>query len=335
MTADLNHTRRALRLLRWYPPAWRDRYGEEFVDLMEQELADTPRSVKRTANVVVKGLIARLGDVGLVRPALEVAKPEGVSVATGFVLAALFAPLALHYWSDAMIRWNQNPRWTSSIPISILTACATVLMATVLLLAIGILVALLAAAGRSIGRGERSRIIGPLAVILGSGSILGLTAYLSLTNLVSRGGFQWTHPGNAIKQLAGIALSATDNSSWMWNSPLRRFAAAPGLLAAALPMVLVAFALAVAALARRVHYSPTSAVRGRLIAKLLASSMALFMVDYLAWILAGGPDHAPGLTYQQNVFGELTELIFLSLIATLALRSVAVLRRRPVKVGAD
>lgn len=30
--SNLDDTRRALRLLRWYPTAWRERYGEEFVD---------------------------------------------------------------------------------------------------------------------------------------------------------------------------------------------------------------------------------------------------------------------------------------------------------------
>ena len=48
-------TRHARRLLRWYPAAWRERYGDEFVDLMEQEVTDNPKSPGRTLNIAYKG----------------------------------------------------------------------------------------------------------------------------------------------------------------------------------------------------------------------------------------------------------------------------------------
>jgi len=33
---------------------WRQRYGDEFVDLMEQSIADRPHNAKRTSNIIVK-----------------------------------------------------------------------------------------------------------------------------------------------------------------------------------------------------------------------------------------------------------------------------------------
>ena len=35
--------RRVCRLLRWYPACWRERYGEEFAELLLAELTEQPR----------------------------------------------------------------------------------------------------------------------------------------------------------------------------------------------------------------------------------------------------------------------------------------------------
>ena len=43
---------RAARLLRWYPEAWRSRYGEEFTELLIADIAERPRARSRTADVL-------------------------------------------------------------------------------------------------------------------------------------------------------------------------------------------------------------------------------------------------------------------------------------------
>src|SRR5262249_59736963 len=40
-------TRRAERLVRWYPAAWRARYAEEFVELLASDIAERPLSRQR------------------------------------------------------------------------------------------------------------------------------------------------------------------------------------------------------------------------------------------------------------------------------------------------
>jgi len=57
--------RRAARLLRWYPPAWRARYGDEFTELLLAEFAERPRSWRRAGDVARGGLLARLTGAGL------------------------------------------------------------------------------------------------------------------------------------------------------------------------------------------------------------------------------------------------------------------------------
>ena len=56
---------RAARLLRWYPKAWRSRYGEEFTELLISDIDERPRSQSRTADVIRGGIVARLADAGL------------------------------------------------------------------------------------------------------------------------------------------------------------------------------------------------------------------------------------------------------------------------------
>jgi hypothetical protein len=52
-------SRRASGYLRWYPSAWRARYGEEFVAHLEAELEERPLSVSRGLNIVLHGVTAR------------------------------------------------------------------------------------------------------------------------------------------------------------------------------------------------------------------------------------------------------------------------------------
>lgn len=62
MSRDEVLARRAARLTRWYPPAWRARYAEEFTAYLVQEMAERPRSWSRTVNVARHGLAVRLLD---------------------------------------------------------------------------------------------------------------------------------------------------------------------------------------------------------------------------------------------------------------------------------
>jgi hypothetical protein len=53
--------RRARRLLLWYPKRWRARYGDEFTQLLSDDISDRPRSWHRTLDVAQSGLAVRVG----------------------------------------------------------------------------------------------------------------------------------------------------------------------------------------------------------------------------------------------------------------------------------
>ena len=86
-------TKRARGYLRWYPSAWRERYGEEFVAHLEVELAERPVSFARTSDIVAHGLLARLTFQRGLRVALRTA------TAVALVTVATVGAIALtQYW---------------------------------------------------------------------------------------------------------------------------------------------------------------------------------------------------------------------------------------------
>jgi hypothetical protein len=74
--------RRARRLLRWYPKSWRLRYGEEFTQLLIDDIDDRPHSWHRTLDVARSGLAARAAR----KQRLQIAR---FSLATAVVAVAL------------------------------------------------------------------------------------------------------------------------------------------------------------------------------------------------------------------------------------------------------
>jgi hypothetical protein len=61
------------RLLHWYPPSWRDRYGDELLALMEDEWGDKTPSLRYRRHIARAGLRERLHATGLVGPGANAA----------------------------------------------------------------------------------------------------------------------------------------------------------------------------------------------------------------------------------------------------------------------
>jgi len=54
------------RVLRWYPASWRERYGDELIDLLDDTYGDTPLPVRARWAIVCAGLNERCRDAGVV-----------------------------------------------------------------------------------------------------------------------------------------------------------------------------------------------------------------------------------------------------------------------------
>jgi hypothetical protein len=119
--------RRARRLLGLYPKAWRDRYGEEFAELLIAEISERPRSWRRDLDVVRGGLLARLARLGLCGPKLEPVEQVRTSLVVIGCCASAFLVLGMAMWSQLTIGWQ----W--SRPDSTPTTLATVVVSMAML----------------------------------------------------------------------------------------------------------------------------------------------------------------------------------------------------------
>lgn len=85
--------RRARRLLHWYPKEWRLRYGEEFTQLLTDDISDRPRSWHRTLDVTRSGLAAQIAQRQLTRSRLAAAALIfGTALAGAAILHAVVDP---------------------------------------------------------------------------------------------------------------------------------------------------------------------------------------------------------------------------------------------------
>ena len=96
------------RLLLWYPRGWRDRYGDEFAELLIAEQAEQGPSWRRAANVAATGLRARLAGAGLAGHPLDPAAAARAGLATFASCAAVSGLAGAVMWAQLAIglQWS-------------------------------------------------------------------------------------------------------------------------------------------------------------------------------------------------------------------------------------
>lgn len=185
------------RRLRWYPPAWRARYGSELCALLDDEYAGLlPAKVR--LGLITGGLRERARQSGLTgdsAPAEDRLR-AGALVAFGawvaFVVAgASFAKFSEHF--DQALPHNAGAHRLADVAFSLLQAVAAV---TGLLVVAGALIAmpafsrLLRASGWSSLRGHLLRAIACTAVALGVTVALVVSGH-HLAPVQRNGGVRW------------------------------------------------------------------------------------------------------------------------------------------------
>lgn len=319
MSSDLDATRRAVRLLRWYPPAWRARYGDEFVDHLDQEFIERPHDLKRTVNIAYKGLVARIGDVGLANATVSGEGQTRAAIGTSFVLSALMAVLALNFWSLAMLRWSS--RTYHPIPVSattgILTAATALLM--VVLLAIVLTVAFCVV--RQIVRGHARSLVVPSILAAVSGALLlyavrWLPRMLVQYGQLREGGVRWTHLGPTIYAFAQITWEFTQSWVNLWNPGSSGNGTVYNVVNDLVPLAVLVFGVAIALLVRRVELPRFSERLGSATVAFLCPLTGVFFVAYVVWLDVGGPSGSHYFVPEGPWLG-VTYLVFLALVTVL------------------
>jgi hypothetical protein len=332
---------RAARLLRWYPRRWRERYGEEFTELLVSDIAERPDSLARTIDVARGGLLARLAGAGLAgsapagRPgdAGELAAARERHVAASLAVlgaaSAVFLIVGAAQWSQLLIGWvwaaRLGERQPGSAPQLLAadrnatfgaSAAVLMLLALAVLAALPVLATVTARLAAPGSPGQRGRLARPAVTLAAALTALVIGGRSVENNWIGTGGLHSPVPGG----LAAFTWAVTLFVSAYWAHPgmLAAFPDAERAWMALSPLLLAVAVASAVVLVRRAGLSPRLA---RFEARLgLAGCviMTAFLALCAAWLAADGPLAArPALFHAGwiNVAG--TAVLALTLAAAL------------------
>jgi hypothetical protein len=281
--------RRARLLVRCYPPAWRARYGDEFVQLLVDEMSERPRSPARTADVVRSGLIVRLESAGLTGDALDPQQQARAGLGALGVAASAFLAAGVAIWAQLTIGWQ----W--SAPAAPATRTGMLVMSGAML---GL--ALLAILGavplrwticRELAGGRGRALVLPL-----------LAAGLGGVTLIA-GSIHFGHgwPGTGGHPWAGRDIVPGDVARFCWAATLwiTSYWAHPGALASfpaseigwmvVSPVALGAILIGAAKTLRRLQISARVLRYESWLGLAAGAAMAAFLAGAGSWIVSGSP----------------------------------------------
>jgi hypothetical protein len=106
MSVRTGHERLAVRLLAAYPPGWRERYGEEFVRLLLDQLDERAPTPAGVANVVGHGMWTRLGELGAVGDWALPDRRRRTARLLLLIAGSLSALCAAAMWAQLAVGWQ-------------------------------------------------------------------------------------------------------------------------------------------------------------------------------------------------------------------------------------
>lgn len=306
--------RRAARLLRWYPRAWRARYGDEFTALLIAEFAERPRSWRRGLDVARGGLLARLNGAGLTGGAVEPSEQVRAGLATTACSLAAFLALGVAMWAQLTVGWEWAPPPATATRVGMVAMSASALLLAVLaMLAVP---PLLVAAGRSARSGQGRRLRWPLLLAVAGVVVLAVGSHHFQNAWPGTGGHSWGQQGLVPGGVAAFSWAATLSVSSYWAHPaaLAAFPAAQIAWMALSPLALCALIAGVAGVLRRADL-PLGLLRYQAwLASAAAVAMAVFLAGACCWVLAEGS--RPGLFHAGSIDVASLAIMLLALSVT-------------------
>ena len=292
--------KRAARLLRWYPRAWRARYGEEFAALLTADLAERPRSAARTADVIRGGLVARLAGAGLCGCAPRAPELARAHVRAGLAslacCAAVFLGVGGAIWSQLVIGWQWSAPHTAGTAVATFVMTGTVLVLAALALIAALPVAWIVATRLS--RGQARGLAVPSALFLAGLAVMIVGGRHFPNGWPGTGGHPWARIGLVPGGVAAFSWAATLSVSSFWAHPaaLAAFPAAELTWMALSPLALACLVAGAATAVRRAELSPALLrFEGRL-GVAACGTMAVFLGGGCAWL--GGRSAPPGSLFR-------------------------------------
>ena len=280
--------RRARRLLRWYPTSWRDRFGDEFTELLISEFEEQPRSWRRTANVVSSGTLARLAPSGLTGRGLgENEQTRASVVSVGCALAAFLA-FGIALWSQLTIGWQ----W--SRPDTMATTTAMIVMSSVMFIffGLGLLAALPIAWSVSMHliRRRAADLLRPGLLFAAGVALLVVGGRHFGNGWPGTGGHPWGHQGIVPGGVAAFTWASTLSitSYWLHPGALAAFPASEVAWMALSPLAILGVVAGAATTVRRLDLSPRVLRYEARLGGMASYGMIAFLTGCCYWIVDGG-----------------------------------------------
>lgn len=316
--------RQAERLLRWYPRAWRERYGEEFAELLMDDWAERPRVVGRTVNVVASGLLARLAGAGLVGSVLDGPAQARASLSALICSLAAFLTLGVAMWAQLTIGWQWSAPTTTGTAIAVVAMTAGVVMFAALAACAAapviwtVLKAFARRSAQGLGRPALLVALGLAVVVVGSRHFGN--------GWPGTGGHPWAHQGLVPGGVAAFSWASTLSVTSYWAHPtaLSAFPFSEVAWMIGSPVAMVMVVVGSTKVVRRARLTERVLRAEMVLGKLAASAMVLFVLATGVWML----DAAPG---RRGLFatGTIDRVALIAMVACLlvAIRSLCRARR--------
>ncbi len=320
----------ARRMTRLYPAAWRQRYGDEFSELLIADFAERRHCPSRTFDVLRGALVARLNGAGLVGPVVEPLRQATTSLAVlggGF---ALFLTFGVSMWAQLSVGWQWSAPSTSATSTAMIAMSACVLCFAALgaAAAVPIVVGIVHASGSHEGR----KFWRPL-LLTGSGVIVMIIGSRHFANgWPGTGGHSWADQGLVPGGIAAFAWASTLSVTSYWAHPSALSAFPPPEVAWMFisPLALGASVVGFVKIVRRVDLSPRALRFEILVGRTVSVVMEAFLGAACWWVLRGTPGPR-GLFRTGSI--DVVALLFMAGAVVVVLRTTHRARQAALLLG--
>jgi hypothetical protein len=274
--------------MRVYPKSWRERYGDEFAELLISEFEETPTSWRRTTNVVVTGCLTRLVPTGLAGRGLQPAEQARACVVSLGCALAAFLAFGIAMWSQLTIGWQ----WSRPDTVGTTTAMVVMSATMVIFCALGLLAALpiaWAVLMRFVHR--QGRLLRRPALVFVIGVTLLIVGARHFGNgWPGTGGHPWSDQGLVPGGMASFTWASTlsVSSYWMHPGALSSFPTSELAWMAISPIAMVCSVVGAACTVRRLELSPRVLRYESRVGSIASFAMIAFLTGCCFWIIDGG-----------------------------------------------
>jgi hypothetical protein len=284
MTDASNLERRAERLARCYPRQWRARYGDEFTQLLVDELADRKRSTRRELDIVVHGIATRFAYSGLSGTVLEPRLRVRAKLAALAGVLAVFLILAAGVWSQLTVGWQ----W--SAPANVTTRLGISIMSGAFF-GLGILTAMFVASAAGLflvrvrqGGGLKLWCVALVFALAAATLWFGSDHFAA--HWPGTGGHLWSGRGLVPAWLARVVWAATLSITTYWAHPAQLTAFPSGLVVWMLvsPLAWTALFCSSGRMLRQVTLTKTGQRCAAVASAVAVALMTIFLTGAALWI---------------------------------------------------